>query len=325
MKKTAPSEISTQPTFPDGFQERNNEKLNKVEVTSEPESFRKRVLKEKIEFKEASLKEKTRPRFNPFIIFIIIIWVVILPFLAFFLVSYIKQNFTPDAILKTALMNVKNEKHIKYDTDIKMAFSYANKDEKINVSDMEVYSLLTKSSSDKYEIKLTGEHDWKEATPSGNFILNWNIDDKKIFALDSNYRGQFLNYKVTPYEYVDLVEASTKETYSRVDLQEILGRMLSQKTFNEVNNLQEGDIDFIVLESFPDDIIESEKTYHYKIHVSFKGEMERLLSGIYFDDSDIWIGKQSKMIKKVKTSFEIKDIGSAGNNMNINLESKLSY
>lgn len=269
----------------------------------------------------SSAKSKNRT----FRLLIVLILLLLVISTILFSVFYFKKNFTPKAILIKSLQNFKNGKYVKYDTDVKMTFSYANKDEKINIGDMEVYSLLSKNTSDKYEIKLSGEHNWRDASPSGNFILTWNIDDRKVFAVDSKYTGFDLSYKVNPYEYEGMVGTELKDNYSVMDLSDVLKRILSESAYNDLFNLHEDDIDLEITETYPDDTIDSEKSYHYKIKLNLKGETGELLAGVDTGDLDIWIAKRGLVLKKIKTGMEIKNIGTEGNNMIINVESRFTY
>ena len=76
----------------------------------------------------------------------------------YFSIIYYKRNFTPGSILTRSLGNLIKNNSIKYEGVIKLSFSYANKEEQLNLSDLEIYTLIKRSMSDTHEVVVQGEH-----------------------------------------------------------------------------------------------------------------------------------------------------------------------
>ncbi len=239
-----------------------------------------------------------------------------------FSVIYYGRNLTPAAILDRSVGNLLESKNIDYNGVIKLIFSHADKEEKLDLGDLEIYSLLKRSVSDSHEIIVQGEHGWSSGFPEGKYDLTWSVSDKKVFGFEGYYSGYELFYKANPYAYSELVDDDLKKNYSEVDLEAFLHKVLSDEDLGTVSDARLEDFNFEVVQTFPDDLIEGSNSYHYKVKMSGTGRVEKLLENVNYDDLDVWIDRKSKKIKKVKGYVRLINIGMEGNNLDIQIELK---
>ena len=268
-------------------------------------------------------KEKQNSKYISFfrIIFIIIL-AVFLAGIVFFAFSYYRLNFTPAAILRRSIVNFIDKKNVNYKGNIRLTFLYKDRQEKLSINDIEIYSLLKRSASDNHEVEIAGSHNWENGTPKGSFNLTWSVSDKKIFALEGNYKNSLLSYKVNPYVYSDLVDEDIKKNYSEIDLSEFFSTIATEEDRDLISGTIAKDFIFTVSEVFQDDIIDGSNNFHYKVKLSGENGAERLLKSFKYDDLDVWIDKKSKEIRKIKGSASIENIGVEGNNMDVQFDLK---
>lgn len=234
-----------------------------------------------------------------------------------FLIIFYKRNFTPDAILNRSFKNVLADKNFKYDGTVKLTFLYADREESVNVSDLEIYSLLKKPTADYYETVVQGKHDWSRGYPEGMFVLTWSVSDEKVFGFEGNYQGYELFYKANPYIYEDLVDEQLKKNYSKVDIKDLLEKSLTFEDNELFRGVRFEDFQFRITEVYQNDFIDSKESYHYRIKLSGVNNADKLLSGFKHDDLDVWVEKESKKIQRIKGKIEFVDIGMEGNNMDL--------
>lgn len=252
----------------------------------------------------------------------VVIIITSLAGIVFFTLSYYKLNFTPAAILRRSVVNFINRRNVDYKGTIKITFSYKDKQEKLSINDIEIYSLLKRSGADNHEVEITGNHNWENSPQKGSFNLVWNVSGKKIFTLDGNYQNSHLSYKVDPYVYSDLVDENIKNKYSEIDLSDLFSTIASKEDRDLISGINTEDLIFTVSDVFQDDIIDGSKNYHYKVKMSGKNEIEKILERLNYGDLDVWIDKKSKEIKKIKGGVAIENIGVEGNDMDVQFDLK---
>lgn len=268
-------------------------------------------------------KKDRKPKYFRAVKTVLIVALLFIPIgIGFLIFSYYKLNFTPSAILKKSVVNFINKKNVDYDGTIDLTFSYADKEEKFSVNDVEIYSLLKKSVSDSHSVKIFGRHSWENGTHSGKFDLTWKVSDKNVFSFEGNYQNSSLYYKITPHIYPDLVDEDVKNNYSEIDLNEFFSKIASEGDRDLVSGIEISDVIFDVTEVFQNDTIDGRVVRHYKVKLSGKNEAEKLLNNFNYNDFDVWIEKKSQQIKKIKGAVTVNDIGAEGNNMELQFDIK---
>jgi len=94
-------------------------------------------------------------------------------------IYYYKSNFTPSSILERAVKNMLSAGGVNYKINSKVVFSYKGDEQKLNVSESEIYTVLKSSVSDSHEIKVIGNHYWQEGRVFGRFNLDWSVWQRK--------------------------------------------------------------------------------------------------------------------------------------------------
>ena len=208
-------------------------------------------------------------------------------------------------------------RRLKYKGTAKVAFSYSDMDEKLDAGNFGVYSLLKSSSSSENTLEIQGEHDVQESSVNGNLLLTWNVSENKLFTVDAKYEGGKLNYKVTPYQYSGLVDESIVTSYEQIDLSDLLKKILGNEGFANFEKIKSDDIQLEKVEFFRDDVVDGVTTYHYKVKLNLRGELEKLVGTLNGRQMDLWVSKKDLQIVRSEASFEFENIGSEGNGMNI--------
>ena len=141
--------------------------------------------------------------------------------------------------------------------------------------------------------------------------------ENKLFTVDAKYEGGKLNYKVTPYQYSGLVDESIVNSYEQIDLSDLLKKILGNEGFANFEKIKSDDIQLEKVEFFRDDVVDGVTTYHYKVKLNLRGELEKLVGTLNGRQMDLWVSKKDLQIVRSEASFEFENIGSEGNGMNI--------
>lgn len=243
----------------------------------------------------------------------------------FIFALYYTKNLTPGAILNKTLLNLGNNKNFKYNGDIKLTFSSSQSQSNADLNEMEIYSIIGKSNSDNHEISVQGEFNRGGNFPTGNFNLVWSISGKKAFGFDGKTSGYEILYKAQSYPYSGLVSERSSDEYSSLNLKDLLTKIYFESGQSDFPNVNLNSFNYEVIEVLPDDIIDSQKSYHYKIKISPKENINNIFSNVTFDNWDIWVGKKSHDILRVEGVIKVNNVGIEGNGMNIQFDVKLSW
>ena len=240
-----------------------------------------------------------------------------------FLYVYIQRVTSADYIFNKALSILINSEKVNYKTDAKIFFSSNNNGEDTNLSQLEEYQNLKRSSSETYELKITGDIDRSVNPIKGNYDLSWSKPDEKIFGFDGYFQGYDLFYKVN-YSYIDIVPESLKSDYSQIDLYDILSSAFLNNTSLDDLNSDFKDIRFKVVEKLPEDLLGNSRTDHYKVEMVFPDSLKEFTKNINLTDLDVWINKKDRHILMIKGMVELENLGMEGSGMSINFQVDLS-
>lgn len=241
----------------------------------------------------------------------------------YFILDLLLRNFTPQAIFTRSLTAFGELKEYKYNLILKVAFIYEGETANLNLNDVEAQTLLKRSLSDKHRIILNGDHSRYEDHPEGKYDLVWEIADEKAFTAEGYYQGFDFFYKITPYLYPGVIDEKITDNYQKLNIGELLSSLMPVEDLQLLEKISFDDLTYEVVEAYPDDLINGNKSYHYKVRIYKKDDLEKLLSQVEIGNLDVWITKKERILKKLKGEVVFRNFGSQDNTLDIQYEMNL--
>ena len=254
-------------------------------------------------------------------------WIAILIFTfiaaGYFVLDLLLGNFTPQTILTKSLTSFEGLKEYKYNVILKVAFIYEGEMANLDLNDVEAQTLLKRSLSDKHRIILNGDHSRYEDYPKGKYDLIWEIADEKAFEAEGYYQGFDFFYKITPYLYPGVIDEKITGSHQKLNIEELLSSLMPAEDVQLFEKISFDDLTYEVVEAYPDDLLDGNKTHHYKVRIHKKDDLGKFLSQMEIGNLDMWITKKEKILKKLKGEVVFRNFGSKDNTLDIQYEINL--
>ena len=258
-------------------------------------------------------------------IFFVIIGLLFIFSITIVFYFYYKNNLSSDAILKKTLFNLNSNKNFKYNGNIKLTFISRNTQDNLDLNEIEIYSLIKRSNSENHDISVQGDVNRENDIPEGNFNLSWSISNQNMFGFIGKFIGYEILYKAESYPYSGLISEKSTDEYSHLNMKDLITKIYFDKDQSDLSDINLNSFNYEIIELLPDDLIDNQKTYHYKIRMTPKDYISSIFSNITLDDWDIWIGKKTQEIVRIEGVTSVKNVGMEGNGMNIQFDLKLNW
>src|SRR4030042_714666 len=253
---------------------------------------------------------------------------IIISFVSYYFLIFLSSK----AILVRSIKNLKKVESLKYTMDVNLDFSntfgsgtsreFSAESNILKVNEPASYKILGEGSIKSVGGNLESDSSFRISL-NGNEITKVNLinSEEKIFL------------KLTEFTYSNLVDKDLNDNWIRIDrpfledklgLKNLIGQNQESQTGGKIAEGLLTHPPFELGDKVPPDKVRGINTYHYKFVVDgnnlekvFNLNDDSFMDKVEFGEGNLWIGKRTNSVLRLKGIESINNIGSEGTLLNL--------